>query len=67
MTDLIIRANKDEAVAEEELETEPEETEAAAGEVDYKKRILHLLDVVDNQDVLKRVYKLFAYLYVHKS
>lgn len=35
--------------------------------VDYKERIINLLSKVNNQSILKRVYKLLVYLYIKEE
>ena len=35
--------------------------------MDYKKMIVELLDKVQNQNTLKRVYKLLEYLYIREG
>lgn len=35
--------------------------------VDYKERIINLLPKVNNQSILKRVYKLLVYLYIKEE
>lgn len=33
----------------------------------YKEKIIALLDKIDNEDILKRVYKLLVYLYLKEE
>lgn len=35
--------------------------------MDYKKKIIALLDKIDNEDILKRVYKFLIYLYLKEE
>ena len=35
--------------------------------MDYKKKIISLLDSVKSEDILKRVYKLLVYLYLKEE
>lgn len=35
--------------------------------VDYKEKIINLLPKVNNQSILKRVYKLLVYLYIKEE
>lgn len=38
-----------------------------AGQMDYKQKIIEMVENINNQDILKRIYELAQYLYIHKE
>ena len=44
-----------------------ENAEKTNGSIDYSLEIIDLMGKVRNKDLLKRVYKLLVYLYLHKD
>ena len=35
--------------------------------MNYKQKIIELIEKIENQEVLKRIYQLAEYLYIHKK
>jgi len=36
-------------------------------EVDYKEKIIEMVEKINDKDILKRIYELAQYLYIHKE